>query len=60
MYAMELFRSNMSLRVTDLAQLSGFHSVTSFFQSFRKVMGEPPSQWCARLRKKYRNRNSKP
>ena len=53
MYAMELFRSNMSLRITDLAQLSGFHTVTSFFQSFKQVMGEPPSHWCSRLRKKY-------
>jgi len=53
MYAMELFRDNMSLKVTQLALLSGFHSSTSFFQSFSRVMGEPPSHWCARLRKKY-------
>ncbi len=55
MYAMELFRSNMSLRVTELALLSGFRSSTSFFQSFAKVMGEPPSHWCSRIRKKYMN-----
>ncbi len=52
MYAMDLFRNNKGLRVTDLAQLSGFHSVTSFFQSFKAVMGEPPSYWCARVRRK--------
>ena len=52
MYAMDLVRKNMGLRITDLAQLSGFHSVTSFFQSFKMVMGEPPSQWCARVRRK--------
>ena len=52
MYAMELYRNNMSLRIADLAQLSGFHSVTSFFQSFKNVMGEPPSHWCSRLRRK--------
>lgn len=52
MYAMDLFRSNMSLRVTELAELSGFHSETSFFQSFKTIMGEAPSHWCARIRRK--------
>ena len=52
MYAMDLYRKNMGLRIADLAQLSGFHSVTSFFQSFKAVMGEPPSQWCGRVRRK--------
>ena len=58
MYAMELFRNNMSLRVSDLSQLSGFHSSTSFFQSFKSVMGEPPSHWCSRVRRKYLKTNS--
>ena len=53
MYAMELFQGNKSLRVRELAELSGFHSETSFFHSFKKVMGEPPSHWCSRIRKKY-------
>ena len=56
MYAMELFRGNMSLRVSDLSQLSGFHSVTSFFQNFKNFMGEPPSHWCARVRRKQAKR----
>lgn len=56
MYAMDLFRNNMSLRVSELAELSGFHSPTSFFQSFKKVMGEAPSEWCARVREKYRRK----
>lgn len=56
MYAMDLFRNNMSLRVSELAELSGFHSPTSFFQSFRKVMGEAPSIWCARVREKYKRK----
>ena len=51
MYAVELFRANMSLRVSDMAELSGFHSATSFYQAFRSVMGEPPSHWCSRVRK---------
>lgn len=53
MYAMELFKDNMSLRVTELSELSGFHSTTAFFQSFKKVMGEAPSIWCARIRKSH-------
>ena len=52
MYAMELFRANMSLRIIDLAELSGFRSESSFLNSFRSVMGEAPSIWCARIRKK--------
>lgn len=60
MYAMELYRSNMSLRVTDLGELCGFSSVSTFFQSFKKVMGEPPSLWCARVRTKYLKNVKKP
>ena len=53
MYAMDLFRENKSLRITEMASLSGFHSTTTFNQSFKKVMGESPSFWCARIRKKH-------
>jgi len=56
MYAMELFRANMSLRVLDLAELSGFRNESSFLNSFKSVMGEPPSFWCGRIRKKYRDK----
>lgn len=59
MYAVELFRSNMSLKVVDLAELSGFHSNTSFYQAFRSVMGEPPSHWCSRVRRGTRKRQLK-
>lgn len=52
MYSMELYRANRSLRVTEMASLSGFHSITSYTASFKKVMGETPSDWCARMRKK--------
>ena len=53
MYSLDLFRENMSLRVTEMASLSGFHSTTSFNQSFKAVMGGTPSYWCARIRKKH-------
>ena len=56
MYALELFRANMSLKVVELAELSGFHSNTSFYQAFRSVMGEPPSHWCSRVRKGVRKK----
>ena len=52
MYAMELFRKNMGLRILEMAQLSGFRSDTSFLRSFKEVMGENPSIWCSRMRKK--------
>ena len=54
MYAMELFRKNKSLKVTELGNLAGFHSGTTFNQAFKTVMEESPSTWCARLRKKNR------
>lgn len=57
MYAMELFRNNMSLRVTDLADLCGFRSQTVFLRSFKQVMGQPPSVWCGEVRRKYKQKN---
>lgn len=59
MYAMDLFKDNLSLRITDLTELSGFHSLTSFYKSFKGVMGEPPSHWCARLRRERRRKMKK-
>ncbi|MBP5333131.1 MAG: helix-turn-helix domain-containing protein [Bacteroidales bacterium] len=59
MYSVEIFRANMSMKVTDMAELSGFHSATAFYQAFRSVMGEPPSHWCSRVRKTVRRKNSK-
>ena len=56
LYAMELFRRNMGLRVSELASLSGFRSQTVFLRSFKVVMGEQPGAWCSRMRKKYNNK----
>lgn len=52
MYAMELFRGNMGLRVNELSGLSGFHSESSFVRSFKRVTGIIPSHWCAFERRK--------
>lgn len=49
-YAMVLFRRNQGLRMSELAQLSGFNSVTSFNISFRYFMDETPGDWCRRCR----------
>ena len=49
-YAQDLFRRNMSLKVVDLATLSGFHSASTFNQAFKLVMDESPSDWCRRIR----------
>ena len=56
MYAMELYRNNMGLRIRELADLSGFRSQTSFLRSFKQVMGEQPNVWCTRMRKKRNNK----
>lgn len=55
MYAMEKFRENMSLRVSDLSQMSGFNTESSFLDSFKSVMGQTPSLWCAKMKSKYKN-----
>ena len=49
-YSMDLFHRNMSLKVIDLATLSGFHSCTTFNMAFKSVMDESPSTWCKRVR----------
>ena len=49
-YAMDLFRKNMSLKVTELATLSGFRSATTFNMAFRIIMDESPGAWCKNLR----------
>ena len=56
MYAMDLFRRNKALTVSELGALAGFHSSTTFNSAFKAVMKESPSTWCARLRKKSRDK----
>ena len=47
-YAMECFRQNPTLRVSDLAYMSGFRTVASYNMAFRRVVGEIPSDWMRR------------
>lgn len=45
-YAMGLFRKNMSLKVSELSEMSGFHTVVTFNMAFKLVKGVTPSIWC--------------
>ena len=49
-HAIELFRNNTSLKVTELATLSGFNTSVSFGMAFRLYMGEKPGDWCRKER----------
>lgn len=49
-YSMELFRSDPHLKISQLAEMSGFHTVTSYSMAFRLFMNETPGEWCRRNR----------
>lgn len=51
-YAIGAFRSNPSLKITQLAAMSGFNSVVSFNTAFRLFMDENPSDWCRKEKRK--------
>ena len=42
---MEQFVANKHLRVSELSELSGFHSTVSFNMAFKLVTGATPSDW---------------
>lgn len=50
MYSIEQFRVNPELKVTELANLSGFNSLVSFSMAFRLYMNENPSDWIRKER----------
>ena len=49
-YSMDLFLSDPHLKVSQLAEMSGFHTVASYNMAFRLFMNESPSEWCRRNR----------
>ena len=49
-YAKEVFLRNPSLRVIELASLSGFKSVSTFNISFKLFNGISPSIWCKKVK----------
>lgn len=49
-YSMELFRADPHLKVSQLAEMSGFHTVASYNMAFKLIMNESPGEWCRRHR----------
>ena len=47
-YAMDCFRKNPSLKVSDLSSMSGFRTVASYNMAFRRFVGEVPTDWMRR------------
>ena len=52
MYSMDLFRSNLELKVSDLSEKSGFNNMVSYTMAFRLFIDETPSEWCRKERAK--------
>ena len=52
MYSVDLFRSNLELKVSDLSEKSGFNNMVSYTMAFRLFMDETPSEWCRKERAK--------
>lgn len=50
MYSVESFRSSPELKVSELAQMSGFNNQVSYTMAFRLFMNETPSEWCHKER----------
>ena len=48
-YAMDCFCEDPTLRVAELAFMSGFKTVASYNMAFRRVVGEMPSEWTRRI-----------
>lgn len=46
MFAMECFRNNTELKISELWPLCGFNTIVSFNMAFRLFMDENPSDWC--------------
>lgn len=45
-YAMDLFKSDTSLKVMELGQLSGFNTKVTFNMAFKMIMNVTPGEWC--------------
>ena len=58
-YAMECFRNNPDLKVSDLSAMSGFHTIASYNTAFRRMVGEIPSDWMRRTGSSIRRDASK-
>lgn len=52
MHAIECYRNNVSLKVSELWPLCGFNTSVSFSMAFRLFMNENPSDWCRKEKMK--------
>lgn len=48
-YSMDCFCQDPTLRVAELAFMSGFKTVASYNMAFRRTVGEIPSEWMRRI-----------
>ena len=55
-HSVNAFRDNPELKIHELANASGFNSVVSFNMAFRLYMGENPSDWCRKEKKRLARR----
>ena len=51
-HSIQAFRANPQLKIHELANASGFNTVVSFNMAFRLFMGENPSDWCRKEKKR--------
>lgn len=55
-YSKDCFRENPELKITEMAEMSGFNSVVTYNMAFRLFMNENPSDWCRKERQKIRKK----
>lgn len=55
-YAMDVFRRNTNLKISELWPMSGFNSIVSFNMAFRLFVNESPSEWCRKEKKKLKTK----
>ncbi|MBO6082394.1 MAG: AraC family transcriptional regulator [Bacteroidales bacterium] len=49
-YAMELFRRDPKLKVSEMSMMSGFNQDVTFTEAFKYFVGKKPSDWCREWR----------
>lgn len=50
MHSIDIFKNNPGMRVSQLAELSGFNTTATFNMAFKMIMHTSPSQWCHNYR----------
>jgi len=52
MYSMELYKDNLEMKVSELAERSGFNNQVSYTMAFRLFVNDTPSDWCRKQKSK--------